>query len=179
MIGMTGGSRIGTVLGLIGGLVGVVVGALAIFAPNTLARLYMGGDGIQTGSSHSASNPKIPQPEASGEFTASGETLGEWTFKPNHCRSGERDGFFGVWLTNKEDKDHWVKVAKNPTNNQMVVTVKIPNTDKGKVFQECKVLNGSVVRTNTKVNTIWAVQGKLKIDCKDEFKGSANFEMCY
>jgi hypothetical protein len=157
-------------IGIAGAVVGVTVAIIAAVSPETLFGFMTGGRSIKS---------MMPKPEVSGEFTASGGALGQWTFKPDKCSSGERDGFFGVWLTKKGDKDHWVKVAKNPATGQFVVTVRIPGTDKGQVFKKCKVLDGSVVRTNTRVNRIWALNGNVKIDCPQKFKGTATFKMCH
>ena len=166
----TSGGKVGMWLGIAGAVVGVTVAIIAAVSPETLFGIMTGGKSVKS---------MMPKSKVSGEFTASGKALGQWTFKPNTCKSGEREGFFGVWLTKKGDKDHWVKVAKNPATGKPVVTVRIPGTDKGQVFQKCKVLKSSMVRTNTRVNRIWALKGNVEIDCPEKFKGKATFEMCF
>ena len=157
-------------IGIAGAVVGVTVAIIAVVSPSTLFKIMTGGKGVES---------MMPQSKASGEFQATGEKLGEWTFKPDRCRSGERQGFFGVWLTKKGDNDHGVKVAKNPATGNFVVTVKIPGSDQGQVIQKCKELKGSIVRTNTRVNHIWALKGQVAIDCPGKIKGQATFNMCY
>jgi hypothetical protein len=156
------GSKIGIGIGIAGAVIGVGVAILASLSPETLFSM--------TGMSS----------EVSGSFEATGGQVGTWKLEPDRCKSGERDGFFGVWLSKKGDSEHWVKVAKDPTTGKNVVTVKIPNTQKARVFRKCKVLSASVRRTNTRVNRIWVVKGNVEIDCPDEgFKGKVTFDNCY
>ena len=156
------GAKIGMAVGIGGAVVGVVVAILAVASPGTLFKAC----GLA--------------PKVKGTFEAKGGHIGSFTFEPNHCRSGERQGFFGVYLFKKGDNDHFVKVARNPATGKTAVSVKIPGTDKMRVMTTCKVLTANMHRTNTRVNKIWVMKGSVNVDCPSEnFKGQATFDNCY
>lgn len=156
------GKNIGVIIAIGGAAVGVAVAVVATTSPGTLFKAC----GLQT--------------RVNGKFEARGEQIGNFTFEPDRCRSGERQGFFGVFLFKKGDSDHFVKVARNPATDQTVVSVKIPGTDKMRVLTTCKVLTSEIHRTNTRVNKIWVVKGSVQVDCPTEsFKGQATFDNCY
>jgi hypothetical protein len=118
--------------------------------------------------------------KASGSFEATGGKLGKWTFKPDKCFSGQRQGYFGVLLKRDGDKKHFIKVAKEPATGKTVVTVGIPGTDKGLILKKCKVLKSNVQRTNTTINDIRCLKGSVEIDCPSaHFKGKAKFDNCH
>jgi len=163
------GKWIGLTLGILGALLGITVAVIAAVNPQFLASMF----GL------SAKALGI-QPKVEGTFSADGGTLGTWTFQPDLCVSGERQGYFGVLLTKKGDSTHFVKVAQDPTTGKAVLTVRIPGTDKTQILRSCKLLTSSVTRTNTRVNRIWSVQGTVQVDCPTaHFKGKATFANCH
>lgn len=125
-----------------------------------------------------------------GDLHAKGPRVGTWKLTPDRCVSGEREGFFGVYLSTGE-KGKWVKVVKEPATGQMMVTVPLhgegESSDSGVVLRDCKVLEGNIVRTNTRVNRIWMVNGKIKLDCELKHKegekgrvwGEVVFQNCH
>lgn len=120
-------------------------------------------------------------PKVSGEFSAGPKSaLGKWSFVPNTCNSGQRQGFFGVWLFREGDKKNGVRVAYGAAG-EPVVSIKIPGSDnKAMVLRSCKVLQVSVLRTNTTVNNIRLLKGSVEIDCPEaDVKGKATFDNCH
>lgn len=138
----------------------------------------------------SPSNNPVLKNKIKGTFHAKDSRVGTWTLNPNKCTSGQHKGFFGVYLSAKGEKP-WVKVVKDPASGKLVVTVPFlaPGQDSnyGVVLKNCKVLEGNVARTNTRVNRTWMVQGRIKVDCALKHKdgpngrvwGEVDFAQCY
>jgi len=125
-----------------------------------------------------------------GSIHAEGPRVGKWKLNPDRCSSGEREGFFGVYISTKEE-GKWAKVMKDPATGKMMVTVPLhgegESGDHGVILRDCKVLEGNVERTNTRVNRIWMVKGKIKLDCELKHKdgkkgrvwGKVVFQRCH
>lgn len=91
----------------------------------------------------------------------------KWQAAPDACYSGERGGFFGVDLVDGGDEHTQVRVVRDPIDGYSVGT-NVPGTDKA-VFvaatDGCETFDVEVVRTNTRVNDIWNVEGHVLVDC--------------
>lgn len=106
-----------------------------------------------------------------GSFVSSGEPLGEMTFKPTKCKSLQRMGAFGVVLLSG-DSNEGIKLVQDPTRG-MLVQVKIPSTCNGSTCkavtfdrEECTRFDVDVSRTNTTVNGVRLLDGRLGLECK-------------
>jgi HSP20 family molecular chaperone IbpA len=92
----------------------------------------------------------------------------KWQMTPTACYSGERSGFFGVDLIEDDDQDTLVRIASDPIEGYRVAT-NVPGTDKSvHVAAEdgCQTFDIDVVRTNTRINNIWDVEGHAVVDCE-------------
>jgi len=92
----------------------------------------------------------------------------KWTMTPTACYSGERAGFFGVDLLESGDEDTLVRIASDPIDGYRVGT-NVPGADKSvSVSAEdgCQTFDLDVVRTSTRVNNIWVVEGHAVVDCE-------------
>lgn len=91
----------------------------------------------------------------------------KWHVSPNECRSGEPGGFLGVDLVRDGDEETLVRVVADPVDGYQVGT-NIPGTDRA-VFVSaadmCEVFDVDVVRTSTRINNIWNVEGHAIVDC--------------
>lgn len=174
-------AKLGIILGILAGLAGVGIGVVAMVDPGLIFSL-MGGSIPGAGGDESGGQGVVAgsKGNVSGSFQATGGDLGNWSFSPDSCVSGERQGFFGVMLFKQGDESHFVKLAKDPTTGQTVLTVPVPGTDKGLVIRSCKQLDGRVQRTNVRFNRIWCVEGSLQADCPSaHFSGQATFKNCH
>ncbi len=159
------GSKISNNLWMVGTGVGLLAATMAVVAPDALGGMISSGLGLDA--------------EVSGQFESTNPELGEWTFAPNACRSGEPMGFHGVLLGAVDDDQHFVRVARDPATGKTVVSAAKPGTDKVAVFDGCEV-DSQMHRTNTSVNEVWGMQGSVTIECKDDgFTGTATFANCY
>jgi hypothetical protein len=115
--------------------------------------------------------------EVSGRLQASG-ALGSWSFQPDHCSSGQREGFGGVVLTASGHPEHAVRVVRDPVRGDLVVVVSQGQPNHVLDGKACKSFVANVNRTNTSINEIWAVDGSLTLECS-ELTGSVKFETCH
>jgi hypothetical protein len=119
----------------------------------------------------------VASSDASGKLQASG-TLGSWVFEPDACSSGQHEGFGGVILTSKAHPGRVVRVVRDPVRGSLVVVASqgAPNHVIGS--DSCSRFDVSVVRTDTSINDIWAMDGRMTLECKS-LSGSATFEGCH
>jgi len=108
----------------------------------------------------------------------------QWHMTPTDCYSGERAGFFGVDLAHEQDQDTLVRIVSDPIDGFSVGT-NVPGEDVA-VFvsaaDDCETFDVDVVRTNTRVNNIWAVEGHAVVDCDLpglSFHVDVNFSGCH
>ena len=121
-----------------------------------------------------------------GQFVAAGEPLGDFTFVPDSCRSGQRMNFFGVVILGKGPNDGAVVPIQDVAQGKMV-KVEVPGSCQPPDLEVCKeidikpehcsVFELSVKRTNTTVNDIRLLDGHLKLDCKFPEGGTAKADM--
>jgi hypothetical protein len=67
---------------------------------------------------------------ATGELVGGGPLVGEFTLKPDKCRSGDPFGFYGVYLGQSGSGDARVKVFEDQIHGKKVV-VQVPGSCDG------------------------------------------------
>jgi hypothetical protein len=108
----------------------------------------------------------------------------KWTVAPNACYSGERAGFFGVDLVRDGDESTQVRIVSDPVDGYSVGT-NIPRTDVSAFVSAadgCETFDVDVVRTDTRINNIWNVEGHALVDCVlpgFTFHVDVNFANCH
>jgi hypothetical protein len=127
--------------------------------------------------------------EVKGEIRGSGPLVGDFTFKPDACGSGQSDGFLGVFLGAVDRSDARVKVFKDPLYGE-VVLLQVPDSCDG---PRCKqvILKGEscaefavrIEKTNTTINDVRVLDGELHLECAlasgDKISGDVRFEGCH
>ena len=123
-----------------------------------------------------------------GSLQAAGEPLGDFTFTPAQCKSGEHESFFGVFLLGDNSDAGGVKIVVDPRNGKFV-QVEVPGSCRGDECtvvtlepEKCSTFDVDIDRTNTYVNEIRLLDGHLNLDCKFPDGGTAKanirFESC-
>lgn len=123
-----------------------------------------------------------------GSFQSTGAPLGDFTLVPKHCKSGEHEGFYGVFVLPEAENQGGLKIVQDPVQNRWVIHVELPGSCVGGTCKvvtldatRCSKYDVSVERTNTTVNDIRLLDGKLELACAFE-GGSVNanirFESC-
>jgi hypothetical protein len=115
--------------------------------------------------------------EISGRLQASG-SAGSWVFEPDDCTSGEREGFGGVVLTASALPARLVRIVQDPVRGNLVVLASQGQPNRVMDDKSCRRFDVQVQRTDTRINKIWAVDGRVAIEC-DELAGSVVFETCH
>lgn len=113
--------------------------------------------------------------EVSGRLDASGK-LGSFSFAPDDCTSGERDGFGGVSLTQKGSSTI-VRVVNDPIKGKLIVVVRPGATNQVLDGSTCSAFELDAHRTDTNINDVWVVEGAMKVACS-ELSGSVEFAGC-
>lgn len=126
-----------------------------------------------------------------GSFAADGGPLGTFTFTPTQCRSGERMSFFGVILVGDGPTAGGVLVVDDPVKGRLL-KVEIPGSCKPPDYEVCTVvelgpdvcptLDMKIEKTNSTVNDIRLIDGRVRADCTfpegGTFRGNVTFESC-
>lgn len=126
-----------------------------------------------------------------GNFTASGKPLGAVNLQPVKCKSGQHRGFHGVFILPEKPNQGGIKLIIDPLKGP-VVQVELPGSCKPPDLEQCTVVtldksacktySASVKRTNTRVNRITLLDGRLNLDCTFKEGGTAQanlkFESC-
>ncbi len=115
--------------------------------------------------------------EVSGRLQANG-ALGSWTFEPDDCNSGQREGFGGVVLMTSKQPERVVRVVKDPVRGSLVVVAGPGSPNHVLGSDACSRFEVNVERTSTNINDIWAMDGALSIECTG-LSGSVKFEGCH
>jgi hypothetical protein len=129
--------------------------------------------------------------EATGHIESTGET-GTWVLDKGLCRSGEREHYSGAIAVGPEGSGIAVKLVKDPIKGWNAV-INIADSCKAKAEKggcqavvltssDCKTLDVELGPTNTTVNDVRVVEGKLTIDCKSgtsTIKGQLTFDYCH
>ena len=127
--------------------------------------------------------------EVKGSLGGDGPSVGEFTLSADKCRSGEPDGFFGVYLGTAERSDSRVKVFQDQVYGRMV-QVQVPGSCDGPRCKQmmlgsesCERFVVRLEKTNTTVNDVVVLEGELGLDCTlasgDKVRGDLRFEGCH
>ncbi len=126
-----------------------------------------------------------------GTFVAKGEPLGNFTFIPKQCRSGQRMSFFGSVLLGEGPQDGAVVAIMDPVKGK-IVKVEVPGSCEPPDYEKCKEViidskycsryEVSVNKTGIMVNNIVMIDGRVIVDCTfpggGMAKGDITFERC-
>jgi hypothetical protein len=118
----------------------------------------------------------IARTEVSGRLQAKG-ALGNWTFTPDDCASGQREGFGGVVLSSSRESKE-LRLVRDPVRGNLLVVVTPGQPNQVLAGEGCARFQAIANRTDTSINDIWVVQGSLSIDCPD-LSGSLKFDGCH
>jgi hypothetical protein len=119
-----------------------------------------------------------------GSFATEGPVLGQKTFQPTSCYSGDREYFFGVDLTSKVDPMQ-IRILQDPVKGTFVkVITGAEGTSSELLFDgvSCKVLRGNLQQTKWRVNDIRDMSGELELDCDasgETIRGTIVFHHCH
>ncbi|MBN1531492.1 MAG: zinc-ribbon domain-containing protein [Spirochaetes bacterium] len=127
----------------------------------------------------------------SGNLVSTGRPLGDFTFTPEQCRSGQRMQFFGVGILGKGQNDGAVLPMIDAARGKLV-KIEIPGTCRPPDFEECTEVivepkqcsrfAVSIRRTGTEVNDIRLMEGSVELDCSfpegGTLKGRMEFSRC-
>jgi hypothetical protein len=121
----------------------------------------------------------VARTEVSGTLTTRG-SLGERTYTPDDCTSGQRSGFSGVELTSKADDERVVRLARDPTRgNLLIVEARGASRPEAVIDSKaCKQFEIRVDRTSTTINDIVVLEGDANLDCP-EISGHVTFAGCH
>lgn len=114
-----------------------------------------------------------------GSLRTSGR-LGDATFVPDHCESGQAFGFFGVELSSEAQPGRRIRLLRDALKGSMV-TVEVTGASQPlAVFgaADCRRIDVNVRKTNTIVNSIYVVEGRASIECP-ELVGTVQFGGCH
>lgn len=126
-----------------------------------------------------------------GSFTAKGEPLGNFTFVPKQCRSGQRLGFFGAVMLGQGQQDGALVAFLDPAKGKQL-KVEVPGSCEPPDYEKCKEViidphycsryDIKLDKTSIMVNDIVLVEGSLDIECSFPGGGSAagkiTFDRC-
>jgi predicted nucleic acid-binding Zn ribbon protein len=121
-----------------------------------------------------------------GNLISKGEPVGDFTFVPHSCRSGQRMQFFGAVILGKGQQDGAIVLIEDPVKGR-IVKIEVPGSCEPPDFEKCKeviidpaacsVYSMSVKRTSTMVNDIHLIDGSLKLNCLFREGGSVAADM--
>ena len=115
-------------------------------------------------------------PSVEGQLRARGE-LGSWTFVPKSCTSGETLGFFGVELEGGKSETRRLRVMRDELDNPRFAILEAGKPARVIGPAECPSLESKVVRTNTRVNGVYVIEGRVAASC-GLLSGTVSFEGC-
>lgn len=112
-----------------------------------------------------------------GSFKMSGE-LGNMTFTPTGCESGQLHGFAGAQMTAKDAPGTVVRAIKDPVRGTLIA-VEHPGQQPIVLSPDkCELLNVSVRNNGNIVNDVYAVMGSASAKCEG-FEGVVKFDGCH
>lgn len=127
----------------------------------------------------------------SGKIESKGEG-GDWVLTSGSCFSGQREQYHGMIAYGPDGTGIGIKLVKDPTRGWSAVINKADSCKnelekggcRGIVLTgtECSTLDVDYTATNTTINDVRAVEGKLRIDCSDaksSIKGELVFDRCH
>jgi hypothetical protein len=120
-------------------------------------------------------------------FTSASADLGNWSWRPDSCDSGAREGFFGVRLV--RDGQIWIEVIKDPIKGPAVRVFRLGDDKVGVLFEpaQCRTLELDVTEYSSMDSQKAAHgykyrAGNVVMDCDapggGTVRGSAAFKDC-
>ena len=123
-----------------------------------------------------------------GDLISKGDPVGNFTFMPHMCRSGQHMQFFGALILGKGQQDGAVVVIEDPVKGG-IVKIEVPGSCEPPDYEKCKeviiepsacsVYSMSVKKTSTMVNEIRLVDGSLKLNCAFRGGGTVMADMVF
>lgn len=125
-----------------------------------------------------------------GRVEAHGKPLGDYVVAPTLCQSGEHQSFFGVTIFAGEDAPGTLIVVDDPVRGRMVRAVVDGSCrsegDGGHVCSYvgleqagCSRFEMAIKPTNTSVNDVRLIDGRLAIDCKLPEGGTLSADLTF
>ena len=115
--------------------------------------------------------------------------MGDFTIVADRCGSGERQSFFGAFVTGDGPTKGGLKIIQDPMTDVWSVLVEIPGSCKAPDYEVCTVVplpldqcatrDISVVRTNNRVNSVYAVEGRLNLSCSLDDGGTVTANISF
>jgi len=128
-------------------------------------------------------------PDAEGSFSSTGGTMGDFTIVADRCGSGERQGFFGAFVTGDGPTKGGLKIIQDPMTDVWSVLVEIPGSCKAPDYEVCTVVplpldqcatrDVSVARTGNRFNSMYTVEGRLNLSCSLDDGGTVNASISF
>jgi hypothetical protein len=116
--------------------------------------------------------------ELEGTLRFSGARVGDVTFTPTSCDSGQLAGFSGVELGADGSPGLVVRLVEDPVQGDLVAIQRDGQTPVVLKTADCKEMRIDVTRTNTKVNGVWSLEGSASFTCAELF-GQLRFSGCH
>jgi len=124
-----------------------------------------------------------------GELRGSGPLLGEVAFQADACRSGQPDGFQGVYVGATGRSDARLKAFEDPIHGSLVL-LQVPGSCEGPrckqvllTAETCTQFAVRIRKTNTTINEVRVLDGELSLECAlasgDRIAGELRFEGCH
>jgi hypothetical protein len=127
-----------------------------------------------------------------GQLESKG-AAGNWVLSSGSCNSGQREAYFGAIAFGAEGTGVAVKLVKDPTKGWSVIVNKADTCKAGPEKADCRAIvltadnctkfDVDVTNTNTTINDIKVVDGKLELDCSDgpdnTIKGKLTLNYCH
>jgi len=127
-----------------------------------------------------------------GEIIARGNPTGDFILNPTGCYSGARMQFYGIILTQAENKGLVLTGIIDPIRGKLI-KLRLPDSCQSDDYDDCKeifiskescsVYKIKIEPTNVMVNKVRALRGKLELDCKFQeggsIKGKIEFDYCH
>ena len=146
-----------------------------------LLNLLLSGCGGSGGSSDSN--------KVTGSLIVSGGSSGDWELVPDLCFSGERNGYFGVFIGSSEFEDRFIRIFREPSGEDRVL-IAIPGSCEGSRCRAIEIGSESgcdrfetrLQRGNSITNFIWHMHGFIGLDCSlssGEIRGEFEFSDCH
>lgn len=137
-----------------------------------------------------ACNP-FKEGSVAGRIESKGTAMGSWVLDKGSCFSGQREQYFGAIAHGPEGSGVAIKLVKDSIKGWSAV-VNVPDTCKQAAADckaivltaaDCTKLDVEISPTNTTVNDIKVVEGRLVADCADtngnSLKGELTLSYCH
>jgi hypothetical protein len=111
-----------------------------------------------------------------GSITAKG-ALGDFTFQPDDCASGQTMGFFGVELTSEHDTKRRIRLMNDELGQPKIAVLVDDQKPKVLAANQCPGMKLAIVRTNDVTNGVYLVEGAVAADCP-LFRANVTYERC-